>query len=445
MGLSTSKIANAGILKRFSLDGVFVHTTTVIASSELTAQANDYWNTGCAVVLWDQSADVAMVRDIIDFDSATGKLTIDALPATFVPINGDVGYIVPSSASVSAATLALILADVGDFSANTNLQSLRAVIGNILDTDNVSLARLLMSGALVYSVAAAPAPTATEFYIEAAAGAGISINKYSKELFMQKPFVVLSGASVGRLGVIQNYSTVSGWLSYTHGDTAFTLAAGARICILVGSTTFIGLSSGAATDLDGSIELSLFGGLRNIRNRLVTIDDIVDSLLLRAPATATYGDGNDVSINLGQNSIYNAVAGTVAAVNRRAGAPQVFVKTLNVDTATAVHNLATVTTAPVVIDYLVLHADTAAPANFTSGAIVGGVTGSDAVTFLTAAQTANAILAAADKQAEWVGAIRLAVTATRVIEMKLVGVTAQTTDFTVTIGYHAETDGGYLA
>lgn len=102
--------------------------------------------------------------------------------------------------------------------------------------------------------------------------------------------------------------------------------------------------------------------------------------------------------------------------------------------------VATVGTNPVVVDSIVLHADTAQTANMTSCGIFGGV--GKVVTFISAADAIQANLNAADKQIGWTGAARLAVGKTIVVT--LVGTGGAAVDLTVTITYHPEVAGGVL-
>lgn len=102
--------------------------------------------------------------------------------------------------------------------------------------------------------------------------------------------------------------------------------------------------------------------------------------------------------------------------------------------------LATITTQPCLIKSIVVHADTASQTDLTSAAVTGGA--SNAVTFLSAADTAVANINAVDEQVAWTGAVRLAATKTIVMTLAGTGVTA--VDLTVIIEYCACVDGGYL-
>ena len=135
------------------------------------------------------------------------------------------------------------------------------------------------------------------------------------------------------------------------------------------------------------------------------------------------------------------VTSFTAAADRVAGRPQAIeVSVISAANAGAV-TLATVTTQPCVIDSIVIHADTASQADLTSCAVTGGA--ANVVIFLTAAEAAVANLDAVDEQVGWTGAVRLA--ATKLIVMTLAGTGVTAVDLTVTITYHADVDGGYLA
>lgn len=103
--------------------------------------------------------------------------------------------------------------------------------------------------------------------------------------------------------------------------------------------------------------------------------------------------------------------------------------------------VATVGSQPVVIDSIVLHADTGAHADMITCAVEGGV--GQVVEFIGVLQATEANLDAADKQVACTGAVRLAVG--KIIYIDLQGSGANAADLTMTITYHAEVNGGVLA
>lgn len=138
--------------------------------------------------------------------------------------------------------------------------------------------------------------------------------------------------------------------------------------------------------------------------------------------------------------IYNYLVTQFSAT--KVGKTQVLAVSITAALNAGITTVATVTAQPCVIDSIVLHADTPAHADMTSCAIEGGV--NQVVEFIGAGEAVEANLDAADKQVFWAaGAVRLAVG--KLITIDLQGVGANAADLTVTITYHAEVDGGYLA
>ncbi len=103
----------------------------------------------------------------------------------------------------------------------------------------------------------------------------------------------------------------------------------------------------------------------------------------------------------------------------------------------------TITTQPVRILSIIVHADAAAQAALTSAGVYGGAAiATHTVTFLSAVQAAKTNIDAADEQVAWTGAVRLA--AGKVIAIELLGTGATAVDLTVSIEYVAAVDGGYI-
>ncbi len=136
-----------------------------------------------------------------------------------------------------------------------------------------------------------------------------------------------------------------------------------------------------------------------------------------------------------------AIGGGVGLSPVGAGVQQTKAFSITAALNAGVTAVATVGTQPVVIDSIVLHADTAAHADMTTCAIVGGV--GQVITFISTEDAIEAKLDAIDKQVWWIGAVRMAVG--KIIYIDLQGVGATAADLTVTITYHAEVSGGLLA
>ncbi len=188
-------------------------------------------------------------------------------------------------------------------------------------------------------------------------------------------------------------------------------------------------------------------------------DETTDSLEMLSDKLGAYtGDGGasaDDSVKAELDLIHTDVDGILAdtgtdgvvvnsytaAASRVAGRPQVLAVSVTSAASFGDVTLATVTTQPCVIDSIVIHADAAQTADLTTCGVFGGA--SKVVTFIAAADATQADLDAADKQVGWTGVARLA--ATKTIVITLVGGGATPVDLTVTITYHAEVSGGYLA
>ena len=136
-----------------------------------------------------------------------------------------------------------------------------------------------------------------------------------------------------------------------------------------------------------------------------------------------------------------AMAGAVGLSPTGAGVQQTKAFAIVNPLNNGITTVCTVTNEPVVIDSIVLHADTAAHADMTTCAIEGGV--NQVIEFIGVADAIEANLDAADKQVSWTGAVRLAVG--KIIYIDLQGVGANAADLTVTITYHAEVSTGVLA
>ena len=103
--------------------------------------------------------------------------------------------------------------------------------------------------------------------------------------------------------------------------------------------------------------------------------------------------------------------------------------------------IATGTDQSVLIESIVLHADSAQTADMTSAAIEGGV--AQIIEFISAAASVQANLDAENKQVSWIGAVFLPVGGQITIDLQGTGPTPL--DLKVSIKYRAVADGGFLA
>lgn len=168
-----------------------------------------------------------------------------------------------------------------------------------------------------------------------------------------------------------------------------------------------------------------------------TADDSLIGHILAVDGDVSNYNDNTHSLQ----ALYNALSGSVDAVDRVAGKLQVFEKSITSGATAGTVTVATITTQPCLMESVVLHADAAQTPALVSAAIQGGANG--IVTFIDATDAAVANIDVTDEQVAWTGATRLA--ATKTVIMDLVGTGATAVDLTVTIGYRACADGGYLA
>ena len=164
---------------------------------------------------------------------------------------------------------------------------------------------------------------------------------------------------------------------------------------------------------------TLSGQLTTIDNEMAAVDTVVDAILVDTGTTL------------------------VAQINTGKGKTQVFDKAIGVAANAGATTVATVAASGggCIIESIIVHADAAAHADLTSAAVTGGA--SNVISFLTAAQTIQDNLDAADKQVAWTGAVYLAHGKTIVITPAGTGSTAL--DFTVSVTYRASVDGGLIS
>ena len=181
-----------------------------------------------------------------------------------------------------------------------------------------------------------------------------------------------------------------------------------------------------------------------------TLDAVVDTV--KAETVTILADTNEIQAELADGGrldlLIDAIlvdTGTtlVAQINTGKGKTQVFDKAIGVAANAGATTVATVAASGggCIIESIIVHADAAAHADLTSAAVTGGA--SNVISFLTAAQTIQDNLDAADKQVAWTGAVYLAHGKTIVITPAGTGSTAL--DFTVSVTYRASVDGGLIS
>lgn len=144
-----------------------------------------------------------------------------------------------------------------------------------------------------------------------------------------------------------------------------------------------------------------------------------------------------------QTTIISGQEGGVDAVNRVAGATQIFEKSITSPANDGNVLIGTITTQPCLIKSVVIHADAPSQVDLTSAAIYGGAAiATHTITFLSAADAVKANLDVADEQVGWTGAVRLA--ATKLLAIELLGTGATAVDLTVVVEYLATENGGYI-
>lgn len=147
------------------------------------------------------------------------------------------------------------------------------------------------------------------------------------------------------------------------------------------------------------------------------------------------------SATYGLSALNTDLDAIISKLSTGVGQPQVFIKSVTSAANAGDVTLATVMTAPVTIDAISVVANSASQTDLTSAAVYGGA--SKVITFLDATDMAKANIDAADECVDWDGAVRLGTGKT--IVMTLAGTGSTPVDLVVTITYHSNSDGGYLA
>jgi len=147
------------------------------------------------------------------------------------------------------------------------------------------------------------------------------------------------------------------------------------------------------------------------------------------------------SATYGLSALNTDLDAIISKLSTGSGQPQVFIKSVTSAANAGDVTIATVTTAPVTIDAISVVANSASQTDLTSAAVYGGA--SKVITFLDTTDMAKANIDAADECVDWDGAVRLGTGKT--IVMTLAGTGSTPVDLIVTVTYHSNSDGGYLA
>ena len=140
------------------------------------------------------------------------------------------------------------------------------------------------------------------------------------------------------------------------------------------------------------------------------------------------------------SSLWNALIGSINAVNRVVGKHQIFTKAITSAANAGDVTVATITTQACLIESVVVHSDGATTVDLTNIGVYGGA--SKVVTLITTVQGAKANIDVQDEQVSWTGSVYLPTNATIVITLTGTGATA--VDLNVVVKYQACVNGGYL-
>lgn len=138
--------------------------------------------------------------------------------------------------------------------------------------------------------------------------------------------------------------------------------------------------------------------------------------------------------------LIDGTTATPIALRREHGKTQIIEVLVTAAANAGITTIATITDQPCKIESVVIHADAAQTGDMTTCALEGGT--GQVVEFIGIGDAKLLNLDAADKQAGWTGAVRLAATKTITIDLQGTGATA--VDLIISIEYKACVDGGYL-
>ena len=378
------------------------------------------------------------------------------------------------------AEVAALQADVGDFSAQSNLKSLLSVLGPGWNTDNKNFYVKLITDLLAHGTHGL---SVMDDYVRKSicltGDPASSIGKALYEIYINRLTATRAGYLDeldfdlnARLGTptgasisVDIIAIKSEMDNATYGLSALeTLVDDLETRL---GTPFAGTVAGdvesietkVGTNADAAGTTTLFARAKQIVDTYLA-DATIGLAAIAAEVNAdalAQGAGSVVS-NVGVDSLVRAIAdivrtggtGDLADIlaqteERVAGKTQIL--EVSVTSAANAGNVtvATINTEACVIQSVILHADAAQTADLTTAAIYGGA--GNVITFIGPGDATQANLNAADKQVAWVpgamGTVRLGATKTITIDLQGTGNTV--VDLTVTIVFAACANGGHLS
>jgi len=393
------------------------------------------------------------VRDINGATNADAAGTITVANAFDGQITSGTSFIITGIRTVPAEVAAL-QADIGDFSAQTNLKSLLAVLGSGWDTENKTVYDKLVTDLLEHGTYGLAAQNTYIWDKDISGYSGVKAGTYLKTLYDDwidgGRLDLLIDAIKAKtdnlkdtwndLSAAQVNAEVDTALSDVDLDHLINVAAGTGVYpVPLADDSIIAKILSKADPASASSYDNTTDSLEAISDKVALASVCTEARLSELDAANMPADIDAILAATTTDGV--VVNSRTNAYKRLAGVPQVI--EVSVTSAANAGNItiATITDQPCVIDSIVIHADTAQTTDLTSCAVYGGA--GKVVTFISDSDATQANLDAADKQVSWTGAVRLA--AGKTIVMSLEGTGSTAVDLTVTITYHAAVDGGYLA
>ena len=229
------------------------------------------------------AADIAAVKTVVDSILTDTGTTLDDLIDTEVAailadtneLQGDwanggrLDVILDAAATASALTtvdneVGAIQTDLGDFSAGSNLQSLKAVVGSKLDDQNVTLDTLLMLGNMsMYKVASNSHSGSGGTFTLTTLGSGYHGASPSNDDYVGGSFCVLAGTSVGRVILAVDYNGSNGQITYGGSSLADN-----DVIAYFPPSGYVGKSDDSAASSSSDAGKSLFARLRYMADQM---------------------------------------------------------------------------------------------------------------------------------------------------------------------------------
>jgi hypothetical protein len=218
---------------------------------DTSATLDDFIDTEVAAILADTATLGAPAGASHAADNAAIKVVVDAAAtaSALTTVDNEVGA---------------IQADVGDFSAGSNLQSLKAVLGTKLDAQNVALdAMLMLSSGSVYKVASNSHSGSGGTFTLTTLGAGYHGASPTSDDYVGGTFCVLAGSNVGRIIFASDYNGGNGQVTY--GGSSL---ANDDVIAYIPPHGYVGKSDDAAASSASDAGKSLFARLRYMADQM---------------------------------------------------------------------------------------------------------------------------------------------------------------------------------